>query len=78
MKAESGFKNSVLRIPEVAEILRCSVKGVRRLIWNGRLEAFRLGRELRVRADALESYQRRAIAEFQLEYPLDEDFFDEM
>lgn len=47
-----------LRVPAVAEELDVHEESVRRLIWTGQLEAFRIGRSLRVTRAALDAYIR--------------------
>lgn len=50
---------AVLRIPEVAEILRCTDPTVRKLIREGKLQATRVGTRLRVEPAAVEDYLAR-------------------
>lgn len=45
-----------LTVPEVARILRLDVSRVYRLIREGRLPGYRIGRTVRVRRAALEAY----------------------
>lgn len=46
----------VYRVEEVAGILKVSPRSVHRLIQSGQLEAVRVGRFLRVTADALHAF----------------------
>ena len=46
-----------LEVHEVAFLLRCSQETVRRLIRYGKLEAFRVGAHLRVKAADLDTYR---------------------
>ena len=57
-------RNSILLLDEASEILRCSVKTVRRLISEGRLGAFRVRGSLRVTYGQVQAYRRREIEEF--------------
>jgi excisionase family DNA binding protein len=52
---EARFDDQLL-LPEVADILRCSVKTVRRLIQAGHLASFKVGGRLRVTVAALAAY----------------------
>ena len=45
-----------LTVPEVAQILRLDVSRVYRLIREGRLPGYRIGRTVRVRRAALEAF----------------------
>jgi len=49
----------LLLLPEVAGILRCSVKTVRRLISAGQLESFKVGGRRRVTGSALAAFFER-------------------
>lgn len=49
-------------LEEIAKRLRVTVATVRRYVRAGRLEAVRLGREYRVRRDALDRFLREASA----------------
>lgn len=48
-----------LRVPEVAVHLRCSEGQVYRLVADGRLRAFRVGRMLRIRESAIAEFIQR-------------------
>jgi excisionase family DNA binding protein len=47
-----------LTLDEVAEILRCSRYLVRRLVQDGELPAYRVGKFLRVRPEWLEEFRK--------------------
>ena len=47
-----------LTVPEVARILRLDASRVYRLIREGRLPGYRIGRSVRIRKAALEAYIR--------------------
>lgn len=49
-------------LEEIAKRLRVTVATVRRYVRAGRLDAVRLGREYRVRRDALDRFLREASA----------------
>jgi len=59
MTAPAEFRSGVaplLTVADVAEVLRLSVRSVRRLIADNRLRAVRIGRAVRVRAEDLRSF----------------------
>jgi excisionase family DNA binding protein len=48
----------MLTVDDVAERWQCSRKLVRTMIRSGRLEAVRIGREYRIRPEAVEAFER--------------------
>ena len=50
----------VLTVKEVAIRLRCEHKTVRKLIADGKLKAFRLGRALRIKESDFEDFIRKS------------------
>jgi excisionase family DNA binding protein len=46
----------VLRVPEVAEVLRCDISTVYAMVRRGDLPSIRVGRNLRVSRDQLERF----------------------
>ena len=55
------FEKEILKLPEVADYLKSSVKTVRRRIASGKLKAFKDGGRLLVLASDLEEYVQSQI-----------------
>lgn len=53
--------NEILNLEEVAKILRVSKRTVQREVETGKLEAFRVGRALRFRSEAIAEYMKKQI-----------------
>lgn len=56
MNAALPNPQEIFHLPEVAEMLRCSIKTVRRLIEDGKLRACKLRGRVVVEASALAEY----------------------
>ena len=50
------MNRELLKVAEVAEILRCSERTVKTMIYSGELEAFKVGNRHRIFKDSVESY----------------------
>ena len=66
------MKKELLSIPEVAEILSCSTRTVRRLIEERTIEACKLRSSTRVVYTSLQKYLLTLISDYQEEYGLAE------
>lgn len=68
----------LLSVKEVAVLLACSERKVRRLVDEGELIAGKLGSSpnsaLRIQAESLDAFWRRAIVNFQNRDAFEEDF----
>lgn len=51
---------SLLRINEIAPLLRVSPDTVRRLVKSGKIKAMRIGRQMRVDSQELAAYMRQS------------------
>jgi excisionase family DNA binding protein len=60
----NGFPERLLLLHEVAAILRCSPRTVRRIIDDGDLVALKVRGSMRVSREALREYQRQQIRLF--------------
>lgn len=57
----NDWKEKSFKISEIAEILKCSEQVIRREIKEGRMKAFRVGRNFRVSAVQLNEYMTDAL-----------------
>jgi excisionase family DNA binding protein len=54
--AKPAADGAALTVPEVAAVLRCSESKAWRLVWDGRLASFKIGRLVRVSRAQLDAF----------------------